>query len=230
MNEILKFLNENSGALTVIFSAVVTLATAVYAILTWLLVSETRRMRQVQTEPKIEITLQSIDIAVHIVRLHIRNIGLGPALDLKFSPKVISGGESAEKLIAAFTETNFFKTGISYLSPGEERLSHYTEMTEDHDGKISSTIAFDVEYQGSGRNKYQETLTIDMSEYKGTYQLGKPHLYSIALSLEKMQKDLHHVSTGFRRIRTDVFTSSDREAEKQAIQERFEKERERRGV
>ncbi|MFM1692138.1 hypothetical protein [Aeromonas salmonicida] len=225
MTDILKFLNENSVALTVIFSAAVTLATVVYAILTWILVSETRKMRQVQTEPKIEISLQSLDIAVHIFRLHIRNIGLGPALNIKFSPKIVSGGESAKTLITDFTKTNFFKIGLSYLSPGEQRLSHYTEMTNDHNGKISSVIAFDIEYQGPTGKKYKETLTIDMSEHKGTYQLGKPHLYSIALSLEKLQKDLHHVSTGFRRVRADVFNSEDRKAEQQAHRERIENER-----
>lgn len=51
------------------------------------------------------------------------------------------------------------------------------------------------------------------------------HLYSIALSLEKLQKDLHHVSTGFRRIRADVFDSEDRKAEKQVLKERIESER-----
>lgn len=72
MDDLLKFLNDNSGALSVIFTGVVTLATAVYAALTWQLVSETRRMRKVQTEPKLEITLRSIDEATHIQRLHLR--------------------------------------------------------------------------------------------------------------------------------------------------------------
>lgn len=230
MAEILKFLNANSAALTVIFSAVVTLATAVYAILTWILVSETRKMRQVQTEPKIEISLQSLEIAVHIVRLHVRNIGLGPPLNVKFTPKVVSGGESAQLLINEFTKTNFFKIGLSYLSPGEQRLSNYTEMNKNHEGKITSVIAFDVEYQGSIGKKYKETLTIDMSEHKGSYQLGKPHLYSIALSLEKLQKDFHYITTGFRRVSADVFDSEDRKAEQQELQERIEKERARSDV
>jgi len=49
----LDLLNRNSGAFTVLFSAVVALATVVYAILTWRLVTETKEMREVQTEPKI---------------------------------------------------------------------------------------------------------------------------------------------------------------------------------
>lgn len=224
MNEILSFLNANSGALTVIFTAVVTIATAVYALLTWQLVFETKLMRQAQTEPKIEITLKSLEIAIHITRLHVRNIGMGPALNVKLSPRIISGGESAKNLIADFTETNFFKTGVSYFSPGEERLSHYTEMTKDYDGKIESVIAFDVEYQSVTGKQYKDILSIDMSEHKGTYQLGKPHLYSIAQSLEKIQKDIDHIVSGFRRVRADVYTSTDRQAENDALRKRFETE------
>lgn len=48
-------------------------------------------MRQVQTEPKIEITARSMEFAIHILRLHVRNIGLGPALNVKFKPRVVEG-------------------------------------------------------------------------------------------------------------------------------------------
>ena len=50
---ILEFLNQNSGAFSVLFSGLVALATVVYVVLTWKLVSETKKMRKVQTEPKI---------------------------------------------------------------------------------------------------------------------------------------------------------------------------------
>lgn len=213
MTEILDYLNKNSGAFTVIFTAVVTIATAVYAILTYVLVKETRLIRQVQTEPKMEITAKSLEIAIHILRLHIRNIGLGPALNVRFTPRVVKGGEVAKNLINEFTETNFFKVGLSYFGPGQELLSSYTQMMQDLDGKIASILAFDVEYESATGKKYRETLLIDMSEHKGSYQLGKPHMYSIAQSLEELQKDVGHIASGFKRIRTDVFTAEDREAE-----------------
>jgi hypothetical protein len=225
MGDLLAFLNANSGALNVIFTGVVTIATAVYAVLTWKLVSETRQMREVQTEPKIEITLRSVDEAIHIQRLQVRNIGLGPALQLTFRPKVLAGGGGAQTLIDELTKTNFFTSGLSYLGPGEQRYSHYTQMTENYDAKIASVIAFDLKYKSATGKDYQEALVIDMSEHKGSYQLGKPHLYSIAQSLEKIQKDLGHVVSGFKRIRTDVYTSEDREAENSAIRERIDRER-----
>jgi len=203
MTEMLDYLNKNSGAFTVIFTAVVTIATAVYAVLTYALVKETRLMRQVQTEPKIEITARSLEIAIHILRLHVRNIGLGPALNVRFTPRVVAGNEAATNLINEFTESNFFKIGLSYFGPGQELLSGYTQMTEDHEGKIASLIAFDVEYESATRKKYRETLLVDMSEQKGAYQLGKPHMYSIAQSLEQLQKDVGSIVSGFKRIRTD---------------------------
>ena len=226
MEQILAFLSTNSGAINVIFSGVVTVATTVYAVLTWKLVSETRHMRKVQTEPKIEITLRAVDEAIHIQRLHVKNIGLGPALQLTFKPKVLAGEEGAQSLINELTQTHFFKSGISYLGPGEQRYSHYTQMTENFEAKISSVIAFDLEYKSATGLDYKDTLIIDMSEYKGSYQLGKPHLYSIALSLEKIQKDIDHLVSGFKKIRTDVYTNEDRESEQAAIRARFERERE----
>lgn len=211
--ELIHFLNTNAGALTVIFAAVVSLSTIAYALLTGKLVSETRRMRQVQTEPKIEITLKPIEFAINIVRLHIRNIGLGPAIAVRFSPRVISGGDAAKALLADFTQTNFFKVGLAYLGPDRELHSDYTQMTKNYDAKIASVLAFDLEYRSFTDNIYDDTIIIDMSEYKGTYQLGRPNLYSIAQTLEKIQKDIHHITTGFRRIRANVYTTSDREAE-----------------
>lgn len=222
MTELLEYLNKNSGAFNVIFTAVVTIATAVYALLTYVLVKETRLMRQVQTEPKLEITARSLEIAIHIVRLQLRNIGLGPAMNVKFSPRVISGGEAASKLLTEFTQTNFFKVGLAYFGPGQEHFSSYTQMTQEHDGKIASVIAIDIEYNSATGKRYKETIVIDMSEHKGGYQLGKPHLYSIAQSLEKLQKDVGHVVSGFKRIRTDVFLSEDREAEAEEWRKRRE--------
>ena len=230
MNELLDFLNKNSGALSVVFTAAVTLATAIYAVLTWMLVRETSLMRRVQTEPKLEITARSLDIAIHIIRLHIKNIGLGPALNVRFKPSVTSGGDAAARLLAEFTAPNFFATGLAYFGPGQERLSAYTRMTEDHDGKIASILLFDVEYQSATGKHYRETISVDMSEHKGSYQLGKPHLYAIAQSLEKIEKTIGYLTTGFRRLKTDVYTSADREAKEKEQRDAIEEARRSRGA
>lgn len=222
MTEFFKFLNTNSGALTVMFTAVVTLATAVYAALTWVLVKETRMMREVQTEPKLQVTVGSFDFSIQIVRLHIKNIGLGPALNVTFKPQVLAGGKSAEKLLAEFTDVNFFSVGLKHFGPGQERVSAYTQLAEDYDGKMASMLAIDVTYSSSTGKSYSESLVVDMSELKGGYQLGKPHAYSIAQSLEQMQKDIHQLATGSHRIKANVYTSEDRAEERAEAQARRE--------
>ena len=222
LDNLIIFLNQNSGALTVVFTAVVTISTVVYAALTAVLVSETKKMRQVQTEPKIEITLRPFEFAIHIVKLHIKNIGLGPAENLKFNSSVLSGGEGAQKLLAEFTETNFFKTGLKYFGPGQEIYSHYSQMTQDHDQKIKSVLLFEMEYQSVTGLKYKEKTIIDMSEMKGIYQLGKPNLYTISQSLEKMQKNIGNIVSGFKRIKTDIYTHEDRDREYQEKMQQIE--------
>lgn len=221
MADILNFLKQNSETLTVIFTAVVTLSTLVYAILTAFLVSETRKMREVQTEPKIHITIDSFDCAINIVRLNIQNIGLGPASELRFDPSVISGGESAQKLLSEFTNSYFFNTGLRHFGPGQIIYSSYSLTTEDFEGKSSSILSFKLNYKGATGKKYNEEIIIDMSELKGRQQLGKPNLYAIAQSLEKMQKDINNIACGSKRLKTDIYSSNDRKIERKEMNKRL---------
>ncbi|WP_018231012.1 hypothetical protein [Thioalkalivibrio thiocyanodenitrificans] len=219
MENLFAFLNQNSGALTVVFTGFVTLATLVYAVLTAVLVVETRKLRQAQTEPRIEITVDALDFAVNIVRLCVRNIGEGPAKNVKFEPAVIDGGEAAESLLEEFLSPNFFQTGLRYFGPGQYRFSGYTQTNQDFEAKASSALCFKVTYESATEKKYVEEIVVDMAELRGRYQLGKPNLYSIAKSMEKIQKDLHHITTGFKRIKVDGYDSDDREREEKEREE-----------
>lgn len=225
MNEIIEFLNNNAGALNVVFAGVVMLATTVYAVLTWKLVAETRQMREVQTEPRLSVSLRSIDEAIHIVRLHFQNIGQGPAFNVKFTPRVESGNEVSSSLLEELTRPNFFKAGLSYFGPGHERLSMYTQLNQSQDEKLSTVLAFDVEYKSVTGKVYEDTLVVDMSEYKGSHQIGKPHLYAIALSLEKLQKSVDDLVGSNKRLQTDVFSGEDRAHERKEREERIAEQR-----
>ncbi|MFC1503450.1 hypothetical protein ACFL53_03750 [Pseudomonadota bacterium] len=179
-------------------------------------------MREVQTEPKIQITVEGFDFAVHIVRLNIKNIGFGPAKNLKFSNSVISGDESGKALLNDFTKSNFFNTGLRYFGPAQNIYSHYTQTNIDFEGKSKSILSFELTYESVTGKLYKEEILVDMSELKGMYQLGKPNLYAIAKSLENMQKDVHHLTTGFRKIKVDSYTAEDREREREEQLKQYE--------
>ena len=69
---------EPGEILIIWFTGVVAASTVVYAFLTWRLVSETRRMREVQTEPRISMSLALSDrFGSGGLELVIRNEGQG---------------------------------------------------------------------------------------------------------------------------------------------------------
>lgn len=70
--------------LNVIFSGLVAISTVVYAVLTWQLVSETRKMREAQQEPKFLVTTQPREDSLDFVEMIVKNIGLEPAYEVKF--------------------------------------------------------------------------------------------------------------------------------------------------
>lgn len=215
----LDFLNQNSGALMVIFTAVVTVSTAVYAILTAYLVAETRRMRRAQTDAKIEIVLKPSEEWVQLVNLYIRNIGLGPAYDLSFDINPETMTEGTRQLIEDFTMANFLKSGLKYLGPGQEVVSHDSQMNENFEQKMSSVLHFIVHYKSATGKQHQERFRVDVSELKGFSRIGTPPLYVIARSLIKIESTIHNAFSGSSRIKADVFTEEDRRREKKEWEE-----------
>ncbi|MGE0156975.1 MAG: hypothetical protein AB7T17_08095 [Geobacter sp.] len=210
----IEYLNANSGALTVIFTGVVTISTVVYALLTAQLVNETRRMRQAQTEPKLEITLKSSDNWISLLRLHIKNIGLGPAYNIAFRVYGEADTEGANAIIKDVTKANLFDYGLRYIGPGREIITGYTQMTKMYEQKIEAVICFEVTYKDCYQKEFQEKFRIDLSEFKGLTQIGTPPLYGIMESVEKMQKSIDNIATGWKKVQVDVYSQEDRDRER----------------
>ena len=225
MDTLFKFLTENSGALSILFSAAVTVATVVYAILTWKLVTETRLLREAQTEPRIEISAQPFETAFNLLRLQVRNTGLGPAQRLRFRIKVIEGGEPAQRMLVELTNPNFFAKGLEYFGPGQERFSAFTNMAVDFNAKVAAVFEVTMRYEGATGKRYEASTIIDMAEWKGAQQLGTPSLYKIANSIDKLQRDIGHLTLGFRRLKVDAYTQDDRDQENDELRQRLADER-----
>ena len=98
-------------------------------------------------------------------------------------------------------------------------------MTDDFEGQSASTLSFKLRYKSATGKQYNDEIIIDMSEIKGTSQLGKPNLYSIAKSLEKIQVDIGHIVSGFKRVKVDIYSKEDRELESDVFQERREEQK-----
>jgi len=204
---------------TLIFSAVVALSTVVYAVLTALLVTETRQMRRAQTEPKIVAFVEPREEFVNFAHLYIKNVGAGPAFDVSFELKAKPEDDGGKLLIKDFSVSRFLETGIDYIGSNQRIQSGYTAFTEEFDKKIKAIFTVTIKYKSSTNLQYCDSYTIDMSQFEGAGGLGTPYMYSIAQSMKKLQEDVHKISTGFSKLKVQSYTHEDREREKKEWEE-----------
>lgn len=198
MEGILQALNDNAGTIQVVFSALVTLATLVYAVLTWRLVTETRRMRRAQTDAKVAVGLDSRPEYRNFVELFVRNEGVGPAYDVRFTVEMLdaAGDDSVFKTVQSL---GFVEKGLDYFSPGHEIRSFLTTVSDeqkDYEAKMATRIRVRTSYRSGAGDKIGDTYALDFSVFKGLRPLGEPDLHSIANSLKAIAGDLGHIGSG----------------------------------
>ena len=109
-----------NDTLIMIFTGVVAVAGLIYAGLTWKLVSETRRMREVQTEPRVSMYLELSDRIGHGgMELVIRNEGQGGAENIRFDfegdPTYFIGNGQQWPI----DKIPIIKNGLPYLGPSQ---------------------------------------------------------------------------------------------------------------
>jgi len=216
MQTFVTFLNSNNGLFTLIFSFFVMLSTIIYAILTCILVDETRKMRKIQTEPRIQIILESFEQYVNEIKLNIKNIGQGPAYNIVFRPSVIAGGENAEDILNKFSTVIAFSSGLSYLGPSQYFNTDYYNVAKlaKSNELYSIKIGINLQYKSITNRKYNETIIIDFKELEGTYQLDKPYLFTIAKLLGKIEKDIKDIVSKIKNNNIDISNSEDQKKDK----------------
>lgn len=213
-----EFLNQNESALTVIFSALITFVTIIYAFLTWRLFSETKRMREAQTEPKISIMVQPREEWINFIDLIVQNIGLGAAYNLQFMVKPDFKTEFGVFL----TELGFMKNGLKYLAPNQ-KIQYFLKNCVGNYGEIIFEIK--VTYQNSIGKKYEDSYLIDFSQFADLNQIGIPPLHTISKNIEQIRDDIHKISNGYHKMKVVMYTKKEEEDEKEKSIEEYKKVR-----
>lgn len=209
-------INKNAGLIGLVFSLVVTVATVVTAWLNAHLVSETRKMREAQTEPHIQVTYRTRDEGINYLDVAIRNIGLGPAYEISFSLRSENTCEEKNDLVDSLEKLNCFSKGLTYLGPDQEFSSFWTSLFDGHASKLDTRIHISCRYRNATGVQYATPCVLNLSELKGISRIGEPPLLKIGKQLESIAKNVDHFATGFKRLRVDGFTQADRDAENAA--------------
>lgn len=215
----IEFFNQNSGFLSLVFAAIVAASTVVYAILTSKLVSETRRMRKMQTEPNISVRVESNERAIKFVDIVVENIGAGPAFDVKFRLK------DDLKLFAndKFSEIGFIKNGLKYLAPKQKLRYFLLDLPRVLNDDSIRPLEINVEFKDYLNENYKSKFEINFDEFRNLSQMGSPPLLEISRSIKKISEDLSYLVSGSRKLKIDSYDKKDREEEEKAWEEQINK-------
>ena len=187
-----------SDIILLIFSVVVAVSTMIYAGLTWRLVGETRRMREVQTEPRVSIFPQLNEQTGMGIDLVIRNDGQGSAYNISF---VFHGDPTYFDAERPTDQLPIIKDGLPFLGPNQTFRFLLGFLFGDAFNKaIQEPWSFDLSYENQDKHTYQNSYTVDFSQFAQLIVGGGSPIYKIEKHLEKLQRDVHHLSTGFNKI------------------------------
>jgi len=218
---ILEFLNLNSGAVTAISTVVLTIVTFAYVLLTRSISKETEIMRKTQTEPNISATIQSDERNLNWIKFVIKNIGLGPAYNVKFE---VNPDFEDKLLTCKLSEIGFIKNGLPYFAPNQEFQILLTNMAENYQEKLKKAFEIKVTYESNIHEPYSNTYVIDFSQQRGLTQIGEPSIYKIAKNIEQIQKDINQISTGFTKLKIIRYTKEDIDEENKQFLEQFKQQ------
>jgi len=174
--------------ITLIFSAVVAISTLFYVYLTGKLVKETRIMRKFQVEPHIIAYLDVAETDSDIVFIKIKNIGLGVALNVKFSINKDINYPKSRSLDNLW----YFMEGINYFPPQHEDSLFLFSFHNDKDAKIKDYVSFEVKYTsilGESKN-HLYTLKFNEISNTGTFTPPVSFLGNIIYQLERIEKSI----------------------------------------
>ena len=188
--------------LIIVFTGVVAGSTVAYVLLTWRLVSETRRLREVQTEPKVSVRLGLAERIGHGgLELVIRNEGQGPAQNIGFNfqgdPTYFIGHGQQQPI----DQISVIKNGLPYLGPGQSfRFLLGWLFGEAFDRANREPWTFQIDYENLASKSEKDTYILDFSQFAGLIVGSGAPLVRIEKHLEAIQKDLHHMMTGFNKL------------------------------
>lgn len=166
------------------FNSTIALATILYAFLTYILVSETSKMRKAQTEPEISITAQPSEWYINLIDMVIENIGLGSARNIHF--EVISDFECEKGKFVS--NIGYIKSGLDYFAPKQKLTFFLTSLDENFEEKKTKCIVIKASYQDKTNEHYYRTFTINFSQFEDLIHTEKPPLYIIAENIKEMKE------------------------------------------
>lgn len=192
-----------------------TIVTAVATIFLWrvtrVLANETTRMVQAASQPHVVVTIEPNRWSLLHFDLKVHNTGNATAYDISisFDPPLENGEARGSKLEVPLTT-------VSVLKPDQGLSSYLSEYTPLKGNAYTVSISW--RRNPSSQVKELNVYKLDMNDYDSITQLGvSDPTVQIAEQVKKIQENLKPLLSGTKRLRVDMFSSSDRLHERKVI-------------
>ena len=203
--------------LIIVFTGVVAGATAAYALLTWRLVSETRKLREVQTDPRVSVRVEQDHTGHPGYELVVANNGQGVAKNVSFE---FEGDPSYFRNIwvnrapPAINELPIIKNGLDYLEPNQVyRFPLGTVSSDEYERAIETPWTFRTQYESLYGKHRTDTYIVDFSQFRGTL-FESNSLKEIANHMKAVRQDLHRLTEGHARVQIVTQTTDEYEQQR----------------
>lgn len=183
-----------TNILQIIFSAVVTLSTVIYSVLTWKLVSETRKIRKFQITPDVNIYFERSEADASFVHIVFKNSGLGHAKNVKF--RIIQDFKFYDFSHLALDQKGIIKNGIDNFYSNQCHRFYFTDLSKNHAEKQVSNLTIEVSYYSIDNAKTIKEFNLSLSDLQGTSVFTPPDNYigRIAYELKEIKNLLKQYS------------------------------------
>jgi len=169
----------------IISTTVIAVATIIYAYLTYIIVKETRRLREVQVEPEIVLYLQPSENNPSFIYIIVRNIGASPAYNLKWTFDKNSPLLTIKNV--NLLEIKFFD-GIDFFAPGQEFISFLETGPNLLSDPIPPPLEMNLKFSNRRGDEFFRKFLLNPKQFSG-------RLYIKNENLKEISKHLKNIST-----------------------------------
>lgn len=202
-----------------------TIATALATFALWrvtrVLAAETKRMADASAQPQVVAAIVPNRWSTIHLDIVVENTGNATAFDIDvvFDPPLENGEARGGEREVPFQR-------ISVLKPGQSLNSYLSDVGNYLDRNFTVTVTWKLHPEHDHRQSLSYRL--NMEDYKDVSYLGaRDPLTQIADQMKKLREDWQSIAKGSRKVKADVFTSTDRERQEALLQERWKREEQR---
>jgi hypothetical protein len=185
---------EQWDVLTSVVTAAAFVLGALVALIAYRQLQHSRTTHRDQTRPYVMVTVEQSKETFHMLDLVIRNVGTGPALNLrlKATPPMTRAKDDEYPL----WKSRIFNDPIPMLPPAY-RLATFFDNAIDRDKvekPLPSSHTVQLTYEDSSGHKYEETQVVDVTLHDGLLfgeVFGTNHVAQSLREMEKLFKEMN---------------------------------------